>query len=389
MGGLHFMFINQIVKTERLFSKGQKLLKRTKFSEAVETFNQALSINSKYARIYLHKAFALSYIKKHSEAVKSLEKAIELEPSNSVFPMFLGVVHLDHEKHEEASNALENSLHISPTNSLALSYKGLTLLYLRKIDEGYKLLKENIRSTNPDFQSRFMVYCEDFLLKKKELSKSLDEIIASEKKTSHLIQPIRLILKNMSNSIGQFIDKIDYLIPSIFLTILYIFRPQKRKAYVHYLEAEKHKSLNEIEPAIINYKKALELNPSLDEVRKCLTEVYITKNDFKNALKYAKSIKEDKRNKPQQLLLLGFIFYNLNKFEEAIEKINLAVEDITGNYEPFYYLGLCYLRIGNKDKARLSFKEATSRLNPQIAEKRLNEMIRIYNLSQEKNKNGH
>ena len=80
--------------------------------------------------------------------------------------------------------------------------------------------------------------------------------------------------------------------------------------------------------------------------------------------------------------MLGIIYYNLGKYDKAIEKLTTATELGLTDYLPFYYLGLCSIIQNNPDRAHFWFKKTTEKINPNIVQKRLDEMIKIYRSSE-------
>ena len=56
----------------------------------------------------------------------------------------------------------------------------------------------------------------------------------------------------------------------------------------------------------------------------------------------------------------------------------MAVTELEStDYWPFYYLGLCSVAQSDAERARSWFKKATERINPDIAQKRLDELVRV------------
>lgn len=378
------MRVLQVAKAERLFSKGQKLLKSGNIELAIDSFEQTLSVDPKYARVYLHKTIALSQMKQYEEAVTSLNKAIDLAPSNPAFPMFVGIVRFDQGKYKHALRAFDKSLSITEKNALALSYKGLTLICLERFDEGFELLKESIADVNSEFQSRLLLYCEKYLLQNEDLANSLDEAISKE---SEALQPsgtFKTYLTNLTNGIGKILDTTEFVMLYMSLSVWHILQPKKRKAYSYYVTGEKERYAGNLDAAIEAYKKTLESFPDLDEAKAGLGEVYLEKDEYDEALKYADGIREENRDNPVYHMLLGLASYKLNKFDEAIEEFNLVIENFPDGYEPFYYLGLCHLAKEDEDQARKAFARATDKINPGIAKKRLAEVTRIHHILREK-----
>jgi tetratricopeptide (TPR) repeat protein len=375
----------ETIRTEILFSRAQRLVQQDKLDEAIEVFDRALSISPKYSGIYLHKALALSDEKKYEDSVTTIMKAIQLDPSNPVYYMFLGRIHYDHRRFDKALQAFEKSLLMDSGNVLTLCFKNLALLAMGNIDDTYEELKEKVVNTNADFKSRLLVLCESFLLQKKDLSKTLEENIKEgnivlRERSSRICR----ILEDVFDKANQLLMHILYYGLVLFYRCRYASNPKKKSAYLHYLEGDKRNLLGDSEAAIEEYIKALSLLPDFDEPKEELAEIYFENGDYERAHEYLKQTEEYKnalkgnRSKNTSLCLrLGIIYYKLGEYDRAIEKFMTVTELELTDYLPFYYLGLCSIAQSDAERARSWFKKATEKLNPSIAQKRVDELVRI------------
>lgn len=375
----------KIIRAEILFSRAQRLVQQDKLDQAIGVFDQALSISPKYGGIYLHKALALSDEEKYEDSVTTIMRAIELDPSNSVYYMFLGRIHYDHRRFDEALQAFEKSLLIDSANVLTLCFKNLTLLAMGNTDEAYEGLKGKVANANSDFTSRLLVYCESLLLQDKDLSKTLEEnihegnIILKERSGR-----ICRALEDVFHKTNQLIIHILYHSLVVFYRCKYVSNPKKKSAYLHYLEGDKRNLLGDSQAAVEEYMKALNLLPDFDEPTEQLAEIYFENGDYERAHeylrqteKYKNALKGNELRDTFLCLRLGIIYYELGEYDKAVEKFMTVARLERTDYLPFYYLGLCSIVQNDLRRARSWFKKATEKLNPNIAQKRVDELVCI------------
>jgi hypothetical protein len=77
---------------------------------------------------------------------------------------------------------------------------------------------------------------------------------------------------------------------------------------------------------------------------------------------------------------MGAALFDSGRYEEARECITVAARRFTRDFAPAYYRGLCEIALGNPKAALPWFLETASRLNPHVAQKRLEEMLRVHAL---------
>ena len=358
------------VRTERLFTKAQRLASEGNFEEAVRVFDQALSLNPNYAGIHLHKALALSDAGRHEDGVAAISKAIDLQPSSCVYYMFLGRIYYDARRFSDALQAFEQSLAKDERYEFAQVFKGITLLAIGKTTEAYELLQGRVNDTASSFQGRLLAVCESFL-NQHQNGPQFPEDDANE-------EPIESLL-NLQYAIGRFLVRVRYPTDA-----------RKRTAYLHCLEGDKRHSLKQLEVAIKVSKKALAALPDCDAAKEQLSDIYFDAGDYKSALQWlmetteykegvAKAKADDKDAFLSQALhlRLGDIYRRLGEYDKATDHFARVAKPGLRDYQPFYYLGLCNIGLGKAGEARHWFEKATQRVNPRVAERRLQDMVQV------------
>jgi tetratricopeptide (TPR) repeat protein len=179
----------------------------------------------------------------------------------------------------------------------------------------------------------------------------------------------------------------------LFGMLQYAVNRSKREAYTHYIKGKMNISLEKPAEAIAEFKKALQILPGLDEANEKLVEIYFESGDFKNALECLKDTKEYREacvpadseegaENPEteagsgQLsnftrLILGIIYYKLDEYDNAIEHLEPVIGDDSLDFEPDYYLGLCYLAQGKDSQVLPLFRSTIEKTNLDFIRDRL------------------
>ena len=116
-----FHFIGD--RTDRLFSNGERCMRRWQFEDAVQAFDAASQTDPSYAHLHLYKGIALAEMDRYKEAVSQIEKGRELAPANPFFPMSAGCLHLDEGNVLAANAAFERAAGLAPTNRVIAGYR--------------------------------------------------------------------------------------------------------------------------------------------------------------------------------------------------------------------------------------------------------------------------
>ena len=136
------------------------------------------------------------------------------------------------------------------------------------------------------------------------------------------------------------------------------------KFKIGYFQADMNFKLGRFEEAIkiglINLKNVSKKEYS--DLSKIIGESYFNMNNFTSALSFLKEYKGKKGKwNNTDFYQLGYTFYNLKQYKEAIGQFNKIVsgkDELAQN--AYYYLADCYLKMNLKSSALNAFKSATS-----------------------------
>ncbi len=173
-----------------------------------------------------------------------------------------------------------------------------------------------------------------------------------------------------------------------------------QKAKAHYELGISYVNDDNIQPAFVEFQKALELNPDYKEAHNAIGVVYLNKlEDYPNAIKHFKEalridpgfseastnlgtayadlgrykeaveayktalLNPQYRNPALALHNLGMVYYKLSRYDDAINAFKEALRRFSDLYQPYYGLALCYNAKGRYSDASAAITNAI-RLDP-------------------------
>lgn len=137
-----------------------------------------------------------------------------------------------------------------------------------------------------------------------------------------------------------------------------------QKAGAHYQLGVSYLNDNNIQPAFVEFQKALELNPADKDAHNAIGLLYLLKlEDYPKAIEHFKSAIDADRNFSEASNNLGFAYEKAGNFDAAIESYKIAISN------PFYInaekafnnLGRALYRLRKYDDSLNSYKEALKR----------------------------
>jgi tetratricopeptide (TPR) repeat protein len=147
-------------RTERLFSKAERLADEWRFDESLQHFDQAIQLDQQYPHLYLYKAMALAELGRFEKAADTFNMAEGLAPDNFVFPMFRAASLLDQGEPEAALQSLERASQLAPQNEAVRDY-----IFLARWDLGehaaFGRLRQNLGGIPTHLASRIAVRIEE------------------------------------------------------------------------------------------------------------------------------------------------------------------------------------------------------------------------------------
>lgn len=139
---------------------------------------------------------------------------------------------------------------------------------------------------------------------------------------------------------------------------------KSQKATAHYQLGVSYLNDNNIQPAFVEFQKALELNPNDKEVLNAIGVVYLLKlEDYPKAIEYLQRALRVDRNFSEASNNLGFAYEKSGKYDAAVDSYKVAIANpiYKGTEKAFNNLGRTYYRMKRYNEAIDAYREAIKR----------------------------
>jgi tetratricopeptide (TPR) repeat protein len=352
---------------DRAYFRAFRLLRAEKPGEAVKSFDEVLAIFPKHARAHAQRALALAAAGHVGQAVNAARRAAELDPGNHAPLLFLGRIHFDAGNFEEARKAFSAALRLDPDNRMVKAYLGLTQVAQGRLAEGAEGLKEHLAYGYEGLEARLITLAEQYLWQRRDQARPLEQQLTAEEGGGEE-PPAGLGLK-----VASLVRR----------ALLWPLARVRGRAALQLMLAHEAASLRDHEAAIRHLREAEKLGAKPERFALALGEAYLDAGNPAAAAEQLARLPERTRKQPGVALVFGAALFDAGRYDEAREYIAIAAERFSRDFAPPYYRGLCEMALGNPKAALPWFLKTAGRLNPQIAQKRLEEMVRVHALSAE------
>jgi len=139
-----------------------------------------------------------------------------------------------------------------------------------------------------------------------------------------------------------------------------------QKAKAHYQLGVSYFNDNNVQPAFVEFQKALELNPDDKETLNAIGIVYLLKlEDYTKAIEFLQKALRVDKNYSEAWNNLGVAYERMGRYNEAIEAYKTALQNTfyRNPEKAFNNLGRVYYRIRRYDDAIDAYKEAIKRVS--------------------------
>ena len=378
------------MRAARLFAHAQQLTAQGCIDEALAVFDTLLAQRPPSAGVYLHWALALSEATRLDAAVPAMHQAMALEPDNAVLPMFLGQILFDHAAYAEARAWCERSLDLNPHQLRAAALLGLIDLASGDVAAGYQRLQQS-QSPSPSWAEQIALWCG--IRQPPNLSQQTSSIWQSRlllvvESALRQYPTARTLAAQLAALEPVRITAVDRLltrsmmgVQRCFYRLRYRSQPERREAWLLYTQAEQAYYLGQMEEAVRCYDQLDAGFPARQQIEYHLYDMAAVQGDFRRALthwrRYLKAEDRGHEATGEDALVLGELQIQIGDFTAAAASLAQAASMPWRDYRLPYYQGLCHLHAGATRSARLAFAEAVSRLHPDIATLRLDELHRL------------
>ncbi len=337
------------------FNQAVALQQEGKLAEAAEKYQAILTLKPDYAEAHANLGVVWGRLGKYEEAVTAYETAMKLAPQFVQIWLNLGILHYRATEFEKAINAFDKFLEAQPQHVQARQLLGLALIEIGYNTAGIEQLQPTLTSVPNDVAVLY--------------SLGLAYVRTNQ-------------MKEAEETVGK----------------LAAF--QTGSAASHLLKGQLQLARFEFEKAILDLKKAQELNPDLPRLNYSLglcyyklgrnkegLEVFAAENkqrpkDFTTlyylallqeaesnlepAKRYADAALALQPDSVETLIIIGKILSQQGKNEEAAAILQKAIEKDPKDSSKHYLLGKIYRELGRREDANREFNE-TRRLKAEEA----------------------
>ena len=374
------MRLGRVYKRVHFLSQAERLARAGEFDQALVACDEGLSALPNDGHLLLHRAMVQARAGLFTEAEGALLEATELHPSLSIYPLYLGQVYYDLGRVEEALKTFRLASRLDPSNSLIQAYVGLAGMALGRMDEGHGELLDWVRTANAAWQSRMLLLCETYLANHPDVCWPLEQLVSKQEKEARS--------RRLAGMIGDAMERgiicVWHGAAKVLAALRYVSDPATRRARMAFLEGSLHYDLEEYDAAWVAFSKSLELEPDRALTRLRLIDLCLQRDDYAGALRWLDNGQEKEEEKPPAMLeIQGLALFHEGRYLEALGRLGDLASSQPQEYLLAYYVGLCHLRLGDRQRARSWFEKAAGRLNPGIVRLRLEEMMRVRRLVSE------
>lgn len=329
--------------------------------EAAKAFAEVVTRFPTHYRAVIQQAKALAAAGRTSDAIRAAKRAAELAPKCHAPLLVLGQVEYDTGRYEEARKAFLAAAKLDPENRMTQAYLGLALLAGGRFEEGAKLIEQHLRYGYEGVEARLLTLAEQYLWERRAQAQSLEDQLTAEE-GGRDDRPVGFGLR-LASAV-----RIALLMPLAAI--------RGRRAMLR-LRAEEAFSLRQWETAIAALKEAETLGSDPHDRALSLGMAYLEARNPVAAAGQFMLLPEEVRAEPEVALLSGAALFEAGRHEEARTPLGIAAARYTRDFLPAYFRGLCDIAIGQPQLATRWFLLAVDRLNPQLAQKRFEEMMRV------------
>lgn len=349
-------------QADRRYFRAFRLLRGGQPAEAARAFDLVIERSPRHARAYLQRALALAAAGRTGEAVRSARRADELAPESHAPQLVLGQVQYDAGQWEEARKALAEAARRDPENRLVKAYLGLALLALGRVEQAGEMLKAHLAYGYEGFEGRLLALAEQYLWQHKEKARPLeDQLTPDEGGRVEARAGFGLRLASVTR-----------------WALLWPLARLRGEAAAALLAAEEAMSVADFAGAIAALQRAEKAGADPERVALGLGQAYLEARNPQAAAEQLERLPEEARGDPEVAWLLGAALFDAGRCEDAREPLEIASRHFSREFVPCYCRGLCEVALGRAGSAVRWFVETAVRLNPEVAKKRFEEMLRVH-----------
>ncbi len=299
------------------YQQGQTFYQLKRYTDALNSYGQALKINPDYLEALQGKADTLLALKRYSEALNTYEKAIQINP-DSAWQAWLGRGQaLDKlGKNQEALESFDRVLSFNPAASQA-------------------------------WQGKADIYLE--LQQYSAAQKALDKLLTFQQNDAKIWYKKGWSLQNLEDYEGA-VKAYDQALAI-----------EPDNALIWYQKGNSFYQLNKINDALESYSKAGQFNPQFSQAHYSQGIILQKLGRKSEALEAFTQATKANSNYYQAWLNQGALLHQMERFQEAISSYEKARRISSQKAEVFIGIGNAWYRLGDYSQAINAYQQAIQR----------------------------
>ena len=245
------------------------------FDSALVNINYAIKLMPDDYQLINAKGYLLFMHSNYDDAIKQYNEAIKLKPDYNTAYINLSQCYFSIKDYENSLKTLDVALKYSPNDYILLNNKGYNLFVAGKFQEALDYYKQSLKN-NPEYITAYI---------------NLAECYRSLKDYDNALQNIDIALRNVPNNFNIINTKGEILLDQhktkeameLFMQTIKL-NNQFAQGYINIGNC--YGMVQDYDNAIVNLKKALELNPDNPEIYRKLGLSYQNKGDNATANSY-------------------------------------------------------------------------------------------------------
>lgn len=350
----------QMTATE-WFNKGMRQFDSKQYSEAVQSFDKASSLDQKYDKAFYRAGWCYNDLEQFEKAADRLQKAVAINKTYAEAWQELGYAYKKLGKNPEALTSLNKAIEARPGYALAYKQKGDVLQNMKSnadaIEAYKKCLEYDAKNESATYNIGYLYNAaEDYYNSLLWLKKAL-----AIKQTVSTYNEIGFAFYKQKQN--------DSAIANYKKALL--INPENGTAYKGIGDVyRRNYSPAKVDEAMESYKKAIQYNPKSAGSHFGLGWCYNEKGIYSEAVPMLRKSLELDNTLVAGYTEMGYAQYMTGKNTEAIETFRKGIALDNKNALCRYYTGLVYIQLKDKSKATTTYNDLKS-VDAKLADKLL------------------
>jgi len=303
-------------ESDREFARGVQLQQVGDLAGASRAYEAALKLAPRRIDALSNLGLAYGGLHQYARAVQSFERALTIDPGQPTVLFNLGLTYLQAGQNENARRRLAELAKLQSDNFLARHYLGVSLLKLGRMQDGMAELEGVVTAHPEDLEAAYT--------------------LASAYITSKQLENARRLIDSV---IGR-----------------------HETAEAHLIAGSYYMAAQDFRQAVVELRRAQELNPALPELGASLGGAYAMTGSQDMAMQLFEAYHQKNPNDFDTLAFLGWLYLESDRVDDAEKILNKAHQVRPRDLEVMFQLA----RVA---RARQHFEEAAGLLEQVVAAK--------------------